>query len=282
MLIACPKCNAMYDVADDLLPESGKKVRCARCGNVWLAKPADRILMPETEDRGWLIEEAVEKIEEIPAELEVLGEEPETAEPLDLEVVVKEPEPVVAPLEENNANDVMAKLADQNETIFRPSTSKPDIEKVSGFGTALGLHKKSNRTLYFVTFCLIVFLSLFYARFEIVRHVPFMGKIYASLGIKATIPGYGLEFQNVTKREFEEDYIHKLEIKGFVANTSTYLVEVPKISIQMLDRETNVLQTSETTVPVPKLAPEGRISFTAVIIKPSTFTAYILLTFTDE
>jgi len=109
-----------------------------------------------------------------------------------------------------------------------------------------------------------------------------MGKVYASLGIKATIPGYGLEFQNVTRREFEEDYIHKLEIKGFVANTSGHMVDVPAIHIEMLDKDTNVLQSADTHVPVAQLAPDGRISFTAIIVKPSTFTSYVLLTFVED
>lgn len=37
--IACPNCGARYDVAAGVIGASGKNVRCARCGTVWLARP---------------------------------------------------------------------------------------------------------------------------------------------------------------------------------------------------------------------------------------------------
>jgi len=37
MLIECPRCTARYEVADALIGPSGKSVRCAKCGTVWLA-----------------------------------------------------------------------------------------------------------------------------------------------------------------------------------------------------------------------------------------------------
>jgi len=45
MLIECPRCTARYELADGLIGPAGKSVRCAKCGNVWLARgledPAD-------------------------------------------------------------------------------------------------------------------------------------------------------------------------------------------------------------------------------------------------
>lgn len=38
MLIECPRCTARYEVAETLLGPAGKSVRCAKCGNVWLAR----------------------------------------------------------------------------------------------------------------------------------------------------------------------------------------------------------------------------------------------------
>jgi len=37
--IVCPNCGARYDVAAGVLGATGKNVRCARCGTVWLARP---------------------------------------------------------------------------------------------------------------------------------------------------------------------------------------------------------------------------------------------------
>jgi predicted Zn finger-like uncharacterized protein len=38
MLIECPRCAARYEVAEGLIGPAGKSVRCAKCGNVWLAR----------------------------------------------------------------------------------------------------------------------------------------------------------------------------------------------------------------------------------------------------
>ncbi len=35
--IACPSCGARYDLPEGALGPAGKKVRCVRCGAVWLA-----------------------------------------------------------------------------------------------------------------------------------------------------------------------------------------------------------------------------------------------------
>ena len=298
MLISCPKCNTVYDVADDLLLSVGRKLRCAICENVWLAKQEDALSMlekekydsiiviesPENVDSDDVIETTENQIaaEESPQNVEDEDNTPSIEEVSEDEVSEPSLESEETQDKTSDANEIMARLTDQNETIFRSEKGSVDIKEKSGLVRALGLHNKSTRTFYFLMFFLILFLSLFYARYEITRTFPFMGKVYASLGIKSTIPGYGLEFKNVTRREFEEDYIHKLEIKGFVANTSAHMVDVPVIRIEMLDKDTNVLQTAETRVPVSRLAPEGRISFTALVIKPSTFTSYVLLTFVDE
>lgn len=36
--IVCPSCGARYDVAAAMIGPTGKNVRCARCGTVWLAR----------------------------------------------------------------------------------------------------------------------------------------------------------------------------------------------------------------------------------------------------
>lgn len=41
MRIVCPACETGYQVADGTLGVTGRKVRCARCGTVWHARPND-------------------------------------------------------------------------------------------------------------------------------------------------------------------------------------------------------------------------------------------------
>ncbi|MCB1043299.1 MAG: zinc-ribbon domain-containing protein [Acidobacteria bacterium] len=44
MIITCPECSAKYKVRDELIPESGKKVRCKKCNNVFRAYLDGRML----------------------------------------------------------------------------------------------------------------------------------------------------------------------------------------------------------------------------------------------
>jgi predicted Zn finger-like uncharacterized protein len=41
MHIACPACNAAYEVPDRLIGSAGRRLRCARCGHDWLVLPAE-------------------------------------------------------------------------------------------------------------------------------------------------------------------------------------------------------------------------------------------------
>ena len=41
MLIQCPNCEICYQIEKDILPEGGRKFRCAKCGQVWQARPED-------------------------------------------------------------------------------------------------------------------------------------------------------------------------------------------------------------------------------------------------
>jgi predicted Zn finger-like uncharacterized protein len=43
MIVICPACSTRYLVDPRAIGEAGRKVRCARCAQTWLQKPASRI-----------------------------------------------------------------------------------------------------------------------------------------------------------------------------------------------------------------------------------------------
>lgn len=49
MKITCPNCTTSYQVPDDYLGQDGRKVRCANCGDTWLAK-AQEAPAPDLEE----------------------------------------------------------------------------------------------------------------------------------------------------------------------------------------------------------------------------------------
>ncbi len=50
MKITCPNCASSYAVADDMLGPNGRKVKCASCSEVWLAKPEPPQVVIDAED----------------------------------------------------------------------------------------------------------------------------------------------------------------------------------------------------------------------------------------
>ena len=102
------------------------------------------------------------------------------------------------------------------------------------------------------------------------------------MGIEAKIVGEGLEFQNVVRREYEEDYVRKLEIKGYIANTNPFEVEMPLIRVEVLDKNTNLLQALNDKTPLTVLEAEGRMAFRIVLNRPSPLAKYVVLTFVKK
>jgi predicted Zn finger-like uncharacterized protein len=74
MIIECPRCASRYQVADGLIGPAGKSVRCAKCSNVWLARPVAEAAVvpppqwPEPPERAGAL---------LPAEVPVAPEPPE-------------------------------------------------------------------------------------------------------------------------------------------------------------------------------------------------------------
>ena len=48
MLLYCPKCKTGYAVEPELIPENGKKMRCAKCGEIWFCT-RDDLVEPQPE-----------------------------------------------------------------------------------------------------------------------------------------------------------------------------------------------------------------------------------------
>jgi predicted Zn finger-like uncharacterized protein len=43
MRLVCPNCAAQYEVDEGAIPEAGRNVQCANCGDTWFQEPAQRV-----------------------------------------------------------------------------------------------------------------------------------------------------------------------------------------------------------------------------------------------
>lgn len=326
MQIYCPKCKTGYEIDADVVPENGRKLRCAVCGKVFKCMPEDlidgsKLRMAEfteeekerLDDRGHLQEPEVEA-EPVPAvesetasvvenetvTAEVAEEAPaestaeETAEPAEEETseeAVEEGVPTKS-LEELEAEasipgakdvkDIFERLSQETEALFKAESEEKPVKKyLFSFKKAFGLQNPRNYKYYIFAILALILLSLYYARFEVVRKAPFMEPVYRVLGIKAVVTGEGLEFQNVTRRDYEEDYVRKFEIKGFIANKTAKTMDIPTIKIELLDKDARSIQNETVNSVIPLITSHGKVPFSFIIEKPSPLTKYIYLTFTD-
>ena len=83
-------------------------------------------------------------------------------------------------------------------------------------------------------------------------------------------------------KDFEDDYVRQLEIKGFIVNNSGREVAVPVLRVDMLDKDTKSLQVLDQKPSVKTLQPGGRVAVSMIVKKPSPLTKYVYMTFIDK
>ena len=275
MLLYCPKCNTGYAIEPDLIPEKGKKMRCAKCGEIWHCTREDLV---EEHFEETLPAEGKEVIAAAVASVEAETETPVAGE--DASPAVAEENPVPA---EAAITDIFARLSTQTEELFKQEQTQAKPKRLWVKAKHLtGLDHPGTLKYYLLLLATIIGLVLFAARFDLVRRFPSVEKFYNAVGIEARIVGEGLEFQNIVRNEYEEDYVRKLEIKGFIVNTNPFKVEMPLIHVEVMDKDTNILQSINDKAPIASLEPDGRMAFRIVINQPSALTKFILLTFSKE
>lgn len=275
MKVYCPNCQTGYEINASLIGEKGKKLRCAKCKQVWTCHQNDLVdNIPEeetlTESITEIIEDVIEDvIEDIVVEKEELKEDLIATEPV--AVVSTAPEPVA------NMNEVFARLSKKTEQI--KAEEEKQIKQVRDFKKFFGIDNKANHKYYYILVSLLFVLNLNYFRFEITRILPFMSYAYKVVGIDSIVPGEGLKFSNVMRELFEEDAINKMEVKGYIINTTSRQIKIPKVILSLLNRDAYALQTMTVEAPSDKLAPDDRVAFRIVLSKPSALGKYIYLTF---
>ncbi len=279
MLIHCPKCFAAYEIDEKLIPDKGKKLRCSNCAEVFVAgkadlseevKPADEQVVTDvslTEDN--VNTEAA--VEDEPKETSSIASEVSETEDVNAEEQTEKNDPM---------DDIFQRLSVQTAGLFKAESELPswkrlllNVKKVAGLNSKLVRQVTGGVAIVLLLLC-------FYAyRFEVVRSVPFMRYAYSMFGIQAVVPGEGLTFENVVWNVFEEDYVRKLEIKGFIVNTTDDSIGLPIIHIELLDKDAEQLQATNQVPTLDKLPAGERLALNAIIRKPSPLTKYVYVTF---
>lgn len=282
MLICCPECKVCYRIEEGVIPAEGRRFRCAKCSAVWQAMPED--LFPETPENSDSVYDAdADDGNEVEDIIPVFVSDSPTETPQEEVVSAEEPPSAIDAKDLSINNDMQAifsRLHQQAEIIEKIDKSMSPIKKIfNSIHDALGLHHKLNRFLVIFVILGLLLLAMFSFRFGIVRYCPWLEVIYGACGLQSKIIGEGLIFQNITRNEYEEDYVKKMQIKGFIVNATDSTITIPEISVVVLDRDINKLQDLSLPPPVKELAPNARTPFSVTITQPSPLSKHILLTF---
>lgn len=289
MLIRCPKCQVCYRIEKKIIKDKGRKFRCAKCNEVWTAYPQDlfeetvenasEIYTPEQTNAKDLETESDKQIQEEVQEAKEQEEETETAP-------IETPRSEITEKDLDNAGTMQAifsRIEKQNAELMAQEKQKPLLKKIKDdIKQALGLNSTFNCVFLSVIIMLICGLSFFSFRYELVRNFPWLEQVYSGLGMESVVLGEGLEFQNISRHEYEEDYVKKMQIKGFIVNTTDRMIKVPQIHIEVLSKDIVKLNELNIKSPIDTLRPKERTAFTVVITQPSPLSKHIMLTFSKS
>lgn len=314
MRIYCPKCHTGYEIDEQQIADKSRRVECSSCGEIFTA---DELLFavdkPETESEN-SAREAFDLLHEVmtenmpdgstgeyPAETEDLSaafraeavSEETAAEELPEETTPKDAAEVSdnAAGEEEAAEDEDVDLEKIFERLSEHTAHLLDEEKHLPFyekfwlqvKNILGFHFKI-KWHYIAAFAAVfVLISLFNNRYQVVRSAPFLNAVYKVFGIEAKIPGEGLEFQNINWEYFDNDEEgRRLQIKGFIYNKTDKSIEVPVVHIEILDKDTVLLQSQNREIEQSTAEPQTRIPLDLEIKNPAPTAKYVYLTFINK
>ncbi len=290
MLIRCPKCQVCYRIEERIITEKGKKFRCAKCNEVWMAYPQD--LFEETLENASEIYtpgQTKENTSASEADNKSKGQETqENVEQEDKEEATQreETQPEITEKDLNNAvsmQEIFSRIEKQNAELAEQDKKKPLFKKIKDDITqALGLNSTFNCIFFSAIIILIAGLAFFSFRYELVRQFPWLEQVYTGFGLDSVVLGEGLEFQNVSRHEYEEDYVKKMQIKGFIVNGTDKMIKVPQIHVEVLSKDIIKLNEMDVKSPIDTLRPKERTAFTVVITQPSSLSKHIVLTFSKS
>lgn len=280
MQIYCPKCHMGYEVNENLIPATGRRLRCGNCKEIF---KFDRDGMSESVAQTESMPLPDNEENNLSSSAETSAPENEAEDNANTETVSTEE--TKAQNETTPAidiKDVFERLSAQSEKLFEAEQKLPWQQRLlMQLKTMLGLNRKFNLKIITAVIAVLSLVMLYNYRYEIVRSIPFMNGIYRLAGIRAKIPGEGLEFQNVNWNYIDVGNGKVLEVKGFINNPTQRNIDIPTVHVELLDKDTILLQSMNQKPSVATLKPDSRIAVGVIVKNPSPTAKYVYLTFID-
>lgn len=286
MMLACPGCRTVYDVAPARLGSRPRLVRCSACGTKWSypanPHPPEIPALPvgetaedspepyrETDERAFAVDEpspgAATDIEsDRPTDPAV---EPAAEEPGEL--------PPASPAVASAEVDLVETPAEQSGTALEESENRTrrgwqEIRLRPGVAAAASA----------IATVVALFALLIVLRGPVVAAFPVSAGFYGMLGLLPYGAGAHLRIKDIVSARHRRDGTDVLTVTGIVTNMADEPTSLPTIEITVLDDQENELQSVSFDSERANLAAGEKLAFDKDIPQPSPRARRVRVGFT--
>lgn len=265
MKIICPHCTTSYDVNPANFGDAGRKVRCARCQEVWLARPELAPAMAGAEqDGGFSGDEAGAVAERAWPE----GDAPHVESP---SISGEWPDPRESrAANESDASWTVAAQHDealddeapQSSSRFR-SLMRP-IAPFSRLKWPASLPALNLNTACFAMGAMVLALTIW--RTDVVRLMPQTGAFFKMVGLSVNLRGLAIEDVKITTEMTNNKPV--LLIEGNIRDIARKAVEIPRLRFIVRDEKGADLYAWNAVLEQPSLIPGEKAWFKTRLAAP--------------
>jgi predicted Zn finger-like uncharacterized protein len=284
MLIACPNCQTTYEVKPESLGDAGRKVRCAKCQEIWFAA------RPPPEDDAF--EAAFE---------EVAGATFEDIAAAALKPAIR---PVVQPKPDDEAGDwgipdfapnspspplapILAETPAVNAARALDADPPPrrDIESAAAGRSAPARRRRGalpqlRAVPIIIAVEIVLILAVLIWRTEVVRMMPQTASFFRMIGLAVNLRG--LTLANVHLAKDEQNGVRVLTVEGEIQNTTRATAAVPRLRFAL--RNTARAELVSWTAPPEQasLPPGQTLEFRSRLAAPPSDVSDITVRFLNR
>ena len=236
MSLLCPACQASYNIDAALLGPNGRKVRCAKCGNTWLALPP--LPLPQEPVRP---SKPAAKLEQMDPQIKIIPPADDVFASYVKQSATKQPEPAI----------------EETHRSFRPVESRALTKPESAW--MVWFHQ------LFIPVSLVVLAIgiavLIVGRGDVMKKAPWTLPYYTFLDLSPLPPGGGLAIVNVHDESRFSQVDNDLVIHGDLINRTGSTLKVPLFKLEITS-PTGQMRTFMERGPVDQIGPSAVVPFT--------------------
>ncbi|MEM6617136.1 MAG: DUF3426 domain-containing protein [Pseudomonadota bacterium] len=258
MIIACPTCSTRYDIPADALGANGRKVKCAQCGNSWLATAEEPLSEPTASSNDAFDDTSFD--EQGPVETNS-----EHAE------------------DDFNADVISEDIVDDFDELDMPDLQAGVSPKPANKRIVVKRRKRKPlpwTKIGAVAACAAFFYAAVEYRVAVVKLAPQLADAYAFFGLPVNVRG--LSFADLSFRFGAENGARMLYVSGMVENLTNELKLLPDLQLTLRDDTGTPLASVSRTLSQTEVDPGGTTPFQVRMANPPEPAVTVTMRFIDR